>query len=106
MSLRYQDWEWQLKITCPRCGGLPEHLSSHCHGTFITIYPKSLEFSGASISPEYKTEAGNYRVFALMGWTSGVYCKKCNLIYCHLCKEHPELVGRKSWKLEDDSGIG
>jgi len=90
VALRYQDWEWQLNLPCPRCGGKPAHLSSHCHGQYIEI----------EINGEKQT------IFAHGGWRSGVYCSKCGIIYCHECRDNPQLVGRKSWKVEDDSGIG
>ena len=85
--LRYQDWEWQLNLPCPRCGGQPKHLSSHSH----CIITETI---------------GGGKTLSFAGWRSGVYCSKCNLIYCQECSINPQLVARKSWKKEDDSGIG
>jgi len=102
----YHDYKWQLNLKCPRCGNKPDHLSSHCHARYITINQKTLEQSGATIpftSPDAK---GEYRILSFGGWRSGVYCSKCNIIYCQECKDNPQLVDRKSWKEEDDSGIG
>jgi len=45
-------------------------------------------------------------VTAFGGWRSGVYCSKCNIIYCEECKDNPQLLGKKSWKEEDDNHIG
>jgi hypothetical protein len=87
---RYQDCEWQLKIPCPRCGGLPKHVSSHNHSRWIEV--------------DLKDGQGLRTALASEGWRSGVYCEKCNLIYCEVCKENPRLVGLESWESKPFEG--